>query len=256
VALIIAILPPSYVPPVNAASVGVRGLPSGATGEILYYTGSVWDGLAPGTAGYVLTTNGTSQLPYWSSAGTVNSTTVAAAGAVMEADTSTASMSFVIDEDTMVSDLATKVPTQQSVKSYATNNHGTPTSLTNLSYSAASELVTCTANGTLARSQCIYIASNSTVAYADASANATAHPMGLTVSTGAASGSVTVLLRGFYCDTAWNWAPGDRLYLSTTTGNVTNTAPSSSGEFVVSVGRAYTADVGYFFFDDTDIELE
>lgn len=38
--------------------------------------------------------------------------------AVLEGDTSTASMSFVIDEDTMVSDSATKIPTQQSVKAY------------------------------------------------------------------------------------------------------------------------------------------
>jgi len=47
-----------------------------------------------------------------------DATNVEAAGAVMESDTTTASMSFVIDEDTMVSDLDTKVPTQQSVKAY------------------------------------------------------------------------------------------------------------------------------------------
>jgi hypothetical protein len=47
-----------------------------------------------------------------------DATNVAAAGAVMESDTSTASMSFVVDEDTMSSDSATKVPTQQSVKAY------------------------------------------------------------------------------------------------------------------------------------------
>jgi hypothetical protein len=43
---------------------------------------------------------------------------VDAAGAVMNADTSTASMSFVIDEDSFASDSATKVPTQQSTKAY------------------------------------------------------------------------------------------------------------------------------------------
>ena len=48
----------------------------------------------------------------------VDSTSVEAAGAVMETDTSTADMDFVIDEDNMVSDSATKVPTQQSVKAY------------------------------------------------------------------------------------------------------------------------------------------
>ncbi|MBL4871769.1 MAG: hypothetical protein JKX72_12555 [Robiginitomaculum sp.] len=49
---------------------------------------------------------------------TANTANVDAAGAVMEADTSTAPMAFVIDEDNMVSDSPTKVPTQQSVKAY------------------------------------------------------------------------------------------------------------------------------------------
>ena len=47
-----------------------------------------------------------------------DATNVDAAGAVMNTDTTTASMDFVVDEDDMVSDLATKVPTQQSVKAY------------------------------------------------------------------------------------------------------------------------------------------
>lgn len=46
-------------------------------------------------------------------------TSVAAAGAVMESDTTTALMSFVVDEDSMTSNSATKLPTQQSVKAYA-----------------------------------------------------------------------------------------------------------------------------------------
>jgi microcystin-dependent protein len=44
---------------------------------------------------------------------------VDAAGAVMNSDTTTASMAFVVDEDNMTSDSATKIPTQQSVKAYA-----------------------------------------------------------------------------------------------------------------------------------------
>lgn len=43
---------------------------------------------------------------------------IAGSGAVLKTDTSTADMQFVIDEDSMVSNLATKVPTQQSVKAY------------------------------------------------------------------------------------------------------------------------------------------
>lgn len=43
---------------------------------------------------------------------------VDAAGAVMLSDTSTTGMGFVVDEDDMVSNSATKVPTQQSVVAY------------------------------------------------------------------------------------------------------------------------------------------
>lgn len=43
---------------------------------------------------------------------------VDAAGAVMNSDTSTAPMGFVVDEDAMTSNSATKVPTQQSVRAY------------------------------------------------------------------------------------------------------------------------------------------
>lgn len=53
-----------------------------------------------------------------------DATNVDAAGAVMNSDTSTAAMSFVIDEDSMASDSATKVPTQQSVKAYVDANIG------------------------------------------------------------------------------------------------------------------------------------
>lgn len=53
-----------------------------------------------------------------------DATNVAAAGAVMESDTSTAAMAFVVDEDNMASNSATKVPTQQSVKAYVDANSG------------------------------------------------------------------------------------------------------------------------------------
>ena len=52
------------------------------------------------------------------SADVTDSTNVDAAGAVMNSDSTTASMSFVVDEDNMSSDSATKIPTQQSVKAY------------------------------------------------------------------------------------------------------------------------------------------
>lgn len=53
-----------------------------------------------------------------------DATNVDAAGAVMNSDASTASMSFVIDEDSFATNSATKVPTQQSVKAYVDANSG------------------------------------------------------------------------------------------------------------------------------------
>ena len=69
-------------------------------------------------------TDGTKLDGIEASADVTDATNVAAAGAVMESDTSTANMSFVVDEDNMASNSATKVPTQQSVKAYVDANAG------------------------------------------------------------------------------------------------------------------------------------
>ena len=74
---------------------------------------------ATGSVAGVMTASDKSKLDgIEASADVTDATNVAAAGAVMESDTSTVNMSFVVDEDNMVSDLNTKVPTQQSVKAY------------------------------------------------------------------------------------------------------------------------------------------
>ena len=52
------------------------------------------------------------------SADVTDATNVNAAGALMLSDTTTAGLGIVVDEDNMSSNLATKVPTQQSVKAY------------------------------------------------------------------------------------------------------------------------------------------
>ena len=52
------------------------------------------------------------------SADVTDATNVNAAGAVMVSDSSTSGMGFVVDENNMASDSATKVPTQQSTKAY------------------------------------------------------------------------------------------------------------------------------------------
>lgn len=53
-----------------------------------------------------------------------DATNVNAAGATMNTDTDVSANSWVVDEDNMASDSATKVPTQQSVKAYVDANAG------------------------------------------------------------------------------------------------------------------------------------
>lgn len=76
----------------------------------LYYTDARFDTR--------LWTKTTDNLTEWTTNKYASTTNVDAAWAVMNTDTSTASMNFVIDEDDMSSNSATKVPTQQSVKAY------------------------------------------------------------------------------------------------------------------------------------------
>jgi len=68
-----------------------------------------------------------------SGADVTDSTNVDSAGAVMNTDTTTASMQFVVDEDDMTSDSATKVPTQQSVKAYVDSQVESKDALSELS---------------------------------------------------------------------------------------------------------------------------
>lgn len=77
---------------------------------------------------------------------------VDAAGAVMNSDTSTAAMSFVVDEDNMTSNSATKVPTQQSVKAYADTKQPGDVDLTAIAalVSAANMFAYATGSGTWA----------------------------------------------------------------------------------------------------------
>ena len=55
-----------------------------------------------------------------------------------------------------------------------------------------------------------------------------------------------VLLQGFARDDTWNWTPGDIIYMSTTDGALTATAPSGTGDQVQVVGIATHADRIYF----------
>jgi hypothetical protein len=72
------------------------------------------------------------------SADVTDATNVNAAGALMLSDTTTAGLGIVVDEDNMASDLATKVPTQQSVKAYVDTEVAAAVTASDLDFSADS----------------------------------------------------------------------------------------------------------------------
>ena len=86
------------------------------------------------------------------------------------------------------------------------------------------------------------------VIVADASGYATARAIGMNPSNSAISDTATgtILLQGFVRDDTWTWTTGATLYLSETAGAMTETAPTTSGAFVVAVGVALSPDVVYF----------
>ncbi len=72
---------------------------------------------------------------------------------------------------------------------------------------------------------------------------------GLAVATTLTAVAVSVLTQGVVRNDAWSWTPRGRIYLSTTAGGLTQTAPSTSGDQVQDVGYALTADIAFFNFN-------
>ena len=97
---------------------------------------------------------------------------------------------------------------------------------------------------------------NYDMANASASATPEVNHLVIALETGTGSDKL-VMMRGYIRKGSWNWTPGKDLYVSTTNGLLTQTAPSGSSQFVKKVGYAVTADI--ICFDPTGtplIELE
>jgi hypothetical protein len=91
----------------------------------------------------------------------------------------------------------------------------------------------------------MYVAADGNLEEADASSASTLRCMGLALESG--TGSDKQILRwGRIRDDSWSWNVGGLIYVSTTTGALTQTAPSGSGEFVQVVGEAEASNIIMF----------
>jgi hypothetical protein len=115
------------------------------------------------------------------------------------------------------------------------------------------ELVTFGGSGTSTKYNVYYWTSGSAWALADADSSATAQGLlGMAIGVQFNSG---MMLRGYAYRSAWNWTPGQVLYLSTTDGDITSTQPSGTSDIVRVVGYAISADIIYFNPSQDWIEL-
>lgn len=102
------------------------------------------------------------------------------------------------------------------------------------------------AGATIAQWEAVYLDSSSTWQLTDADAAATAGTVMVALATaaGTASNALRVVLPGsFVRNDAWTWTVGGPIYLSTTAGALTQTAPSATDDVVRIVGYAMNADV-------------
>lgn len=98
----------------------------------------------------------------------------------------------------------------------------------------------------------LYLASDGNYDEADASASTTMPCSALALES--STGSKQILKEGYFRDDSWSWTPGAILYVSTTTGAITATAPNGSGDQIQPIGTAESATVIYFNPDLTVLE--
>jgi hypothetical protein len=102
------------------------------------------------------------------------------------------------------------------------------------------------AGATIAQWEAVLMGSGGEWLLADATDDTLAPCRGLAAAAGTDNNPMTVVTEGVIRNDAWSWATlGAAIYLSTTAGGLTQTAPSATGEIVQPVGFAITADVMY-----------
>jgi len=103
-----------------------------------------------------------------------------------------------------------------------------------------------TAGEILAFGETCYLKSDGKLWKSDADASTTMPVMAMAIAAISADASGYFLLHGFVRNDSWAWTVGGLIYASTTSGALTQTAPSGTGDQVQVVGIATHADRMYF----------
>lgn len=103
-----------------------------------------------------------------------------------------------------------------------------------------------TAGESLVFGDVTYVKSDGKMGKTDADAVATSYAVAMALGTIANDASGNFLFSGFVRNDAWAWTVGGVIYLSTTAGALTQTAPSATDNAIVPVGVATHADRMFF----------
>lgn len=98
------------------------------------------------------------------------------------------------------------------------------------------------AGATIAQWEAVYLDSSGTWQLADANGSGTYPCRGLATAAYSSGNAAVVLDDGVARNDAWAWTIGGDVYLSTTAGGLTQTAPSASGDKIQKIGYALSAD--------------
>jgi hypothetical protein len=96
------------------------------------------------------------------------------------------------------------------------------------------------AGATIAQFQVVYLGSGGTWLLADADGTGTRQARGLAAAAGTSGNPMDVIDSGIVRNDTWSWTPGGDIYLSTTPGALTQTAPTSGAD-VRRIGYAISA---------------
>ena len=122
-------------------------------------------------------------------------------------------------------------------------------------HTATGVVISIASGESVAAFNAVYIRSDGEVGPADADAASTMPAIGVALEAKGDGEATKILIAGVLRDDTYNFTPGADLFIGTTAGEITATAPSGSGDTVQKIGVALTADSIYVNFNTTELVL-
>jgi hypothetical protein len=122
-------------------------------------------------------------------------------------------------------------------------------------HTATGVVISIASGESVAAFNSVYIRSDGEVGPADADAASTMPAIGVALEAKGDGEATKILIAGVLRDDTYSFTPGADLFIGTTAGEITATAPSGSGDTVQKVGVALTANSIYVNFNTTEVLL-